>query len=82
MLHNQKDVYRDIDEKGIALDFMHLFDSSKFCFVNNLCYCSECIIHYPGTLITSTKRTSIGDLLLPDRGRYGSNLSIIFHSCM
>jgi hypothetical protein len=78
MLHNQKVVCWDLDEKGIALYYMHVFNSSKFCFVNNLWYCSECIIYYLGTLITGTKSTSIGDLLLPDRGRYGSQ----HHSCM
>jgi hypothetical protein len=32
----------------------------------------DCIIHYPGTLFIGTKSTSIRDLLLPNRGRYGT----------
>jgi hypothetical protein len=39
MMQNQKHVCWDLDEKGNALDFMDVFDSSKFCFCDNLWYC-------------------------------------------
>jgi hypothetical protein len=80
MMQYHKHVCWDLDERGNALDFMHVFDSSKFYFCDNLWYCSECIciIHYPGTLFTGTKSTSIRNLRLPKWGRYGT----WHHSCM
>jgi hypothetical protein len=51
---------------------MHVCYSSKFCFVDNLWFCSLRIIHYSRTLFTGTKSTSIGEQLLPDRGKYGT----------
>jgi hypothetical protein len=38
-MQNQKHVCWDLDEKGNALDFMDVFNSSKFCFCDNLWYC-------------------------------------------
>jgi hypothetical protein len=55
MLHNQKDICRELDEKGIALDFMHVlcmylipqsFVSLRiFDIVHNVLYIIRDIIH-------------------------------------
>jgi hypothetical protein len=39
LLQNQKHIYWDLSEKGIALDFMHVCDCSKFYLNDNLWYC-------------------------------------------
>jgi hypothetical protein len=39
MMQNQKHACWDLDEKDNALEFMDVFDSSKFCFCDNLWYC-------------------------------------------
>jgi hypothetical protein len=78
LLLNQKHVCLDPIEKGTTLDFVHICDFSKFCFIDNIWYCYVCIVHYTGILFISTKSTFIGDQLLADRGRNGS----WHHSCM